>query len=338
MLLRLIIAAGSDETSPAAVAQQVVQAAQHDQTIKGVLGWPTSSSAMATIKILTAAHLPMISPTASSEALQKSPYFFRMAPSNLDEATVAAKYVKQVLHASHIVLFFDKKDLYSKTLSKDFASHFTSGGFTLIKEQYQVGQPAGLPSLVKQGLRTKPDLIFFAGYASDVSVILKNLPACNPGQCPLVMGGNALYLQGDYSMTALENYSRLRITTFAYPGLEGALDSQEALFLQTYAKDFDPNKQYQAGTYGYNQPDGHDVASYEGIEVFLYASQTLLADGKTHFSSDDLQRMLKQIDRSHPFTQGVRGPIAFGSDGNSLFGQVIVLAGEKGGGVHPVYS
>jgi ABC-type branched-subunit amino acid transport system substrate-binding protein len=338
MLLRLIIAAGSDETSPTAVAQQVVQAAQQDPTIKGVLGWPTSSSAMATLPILTAAHLPMVSPTASSDALTKSPYFFRMVPSNRDQEVVAAKYVQQVLHANRIVIFVDPHDPYSGTLSDDFASHFTGGGFTLLKEQYQIGQPAGLPNLVAKALQAKPDLIFFAGYASDMSVILKNLPACSPGQCPLVMGGDGLYLQGDYSVTALANYSRLRITTPAYPDLGGASDSQEALFLQTYAQAFDPNKQYQTGTYGYNQPEGHTILSYEGVEVFLHASQTLLASGKTHFNPDDLQHALKQIDHSHP-VQGVRGPIAFGPDGNSLFGQeqVVVLEGEQGGSVHRVY-
>ncbi len=337
VLLRLIIAAGSDETSPTAVAQQVVQAARQDPTIKGVLGWPTSYGAMATIPILTAAHLPMISPTASSDALAKSPYFFRMAPSNRDQAVIAATYVQQVLHANRIVLFVDPHDPYSGTLSDDFASHFTGSGSSLIKEQYQVGQPAGLPNLVKQALQAKPDLIFFAGYASDVSVILKNLPACSPGQCPLVMGGDALYSHDDYSVTALANYSRLCFTSFAYLGQEEASESQ-ALFLQTYAKVFDPNKQYQAGTYGYNQPEAGTILSYEGAEVFLHAIRTLLASGKTHFSPDDLQHVLKQIDHSHP-VQGVRGPIAFGPDGSSLFGQeqVIVLEGEQGGGVHRVY-
>jgi hypothetical protein len=48
-------------------------------------------------------------------------------------------------------------------------------------------------------------------------------------------------------------YPLLRFTSFAYPDLTGALGNQETLFLQTYAKDFDPNKQYQAGTYGYNR-------------------------------------------------------------------------------------
>jgi ABC-type branched-subunit amino acid transport system substrate-binding protein len=338
MLLRLIIAAGSDETSPATVAQQIVQTAQQDPTIKGVLGWPTSSGAMTTVPILTAAHLPMISPTASSDALARFPYFFQIAPSNRDQAAVAAAYVQQVLHANRIVLFVDPHDSYSRNLYDDFASHFTGSGSTLIKEQYQIGQPAGLPNLVAQALQAKPDLIFFAGYASDVSVILKNLPPCSPGQCPLVMGGDGLYLQGDYSVTALANYSRLRITTPAYPDLGGASNSQEALFLQTYAQVFDPSKQYQAGTYGYNQPEGHTILSYEGVEVFLHTIRTLLASGKTHFSPDNLQHALKQIDHSHPI-QGIRGPIAFGPDGSSLFGQeqVIVLEGEKGGGVHRVY-
>jgi len=51
------------------VAKQIVQLAQKDKTIVGVMGWPFSGYAIDAIKVLAAARIPMLSQTASSDAL-----------------------------------------------------------------------------------------------------------------------------------------------------------------------------------------------------------------------------------------------------------------------------
>src|SRR5712691_871474 len=78
--VRLLIAnAGNVPTNATMVAQQIVQAAQHDKTIVGVMGWPFSSHTLNAVKILAAAGIPLVSETASSDLLTKiSPYFFRV--------------------------------------------------------------------------------------------------------------------------------------------------------------------------------------------------------------------------------------------------------------------
>src|SRR5437867_1993662 len=88
------------------VAQQIVNLAKADPTFVGVMGWPFSSRALAVINVLARAHIPMVSQTASSDSLSgRSPYFFRVAPSNKTQGVIGATYAEQVLHAKTAVLF-----------------------------------------------------------------------------------------------------------------------------------------------------------------------------------------------------------------------------------------
>jgi ABC-type branched-subunit amino acid transport system substrate-binding protein len=330
-LLRLLVASSTfDTVSPAQVAQQIVEAAQQDATIKGVMGWPTTASAQSSLAILAAAHIPMLSASASGDTLSgQSLFFFRLSPTNTFQEELAARYVKNVLHAKRVALFEDPNDPFSRTLADAFVKYFADADHRIIvQENYVKGHPETLPELAKQAIAQHPDLLYFSGYAGDASVVLKSLPACNPGSCLLVMGGEAFYLQADYALDDLANYTRLRFTSFAFPGLWRIQNSPQPGFFKDYAQIFDPNGQYRPGTYGYNLPEGHTMLSYDAIRVLLYASNT--AQDQFHFTPNDLRQALTRITRSHPF-QGVSGPIAFGPNGDNSLGKVMVLAGNTPG-------
>src|SRR5215467_271584 len=199
-VILLVANSGNDATYATTVARQVVQAAQQDHTIVGVMGWPFSSRAINVVKVLAAAHIPMVSQTASSDLLsQVSPYFFRVAPSNNGQAIAGAKYVEQALHARNVAMFVDPSDSYSSSLAADFSRQFKADGNTIaVTENYTVG-PGGrgkLPTLLQDALSHNPDLIYFSGYANDVSVLLTNLPTSGPFASLQVMGGDALYELG----------------------------------------------------------------------------------------------------------------------------------------------
>src|SRR5207248_8375051 len=88
--VRLLIANTGDTAAYAkTVAQQIVRQAQTDKTIVGVMGWAYSSRTQQAVNVLAAAHIPMVSQTATSVLLTGiSPYFFRVAPP--DTAQIAA--------------------------------------------------------------------------------------------------------------------------------------------------------------------------------------------------------------------------------------------------------
>jgi ABC-type branched-subunit amino acid transport system substrate-binding protein len=59
------------------------------------MGWPFSAYAISTINVLKDAHIPMVSQTASSDALTGvSAYFFRVAPSNKSQGIAGARYAE----------------------------------------------------------------------------------------------------------------------------------------------------------------------------------------------------------------------------------------------------
>ncbi|GCF10515.1 ABC transporter substrate-binding protein [Dictyobacter arantiisoli] len=328
-LLRLMIAAADvDSLSPTTTATQIVQAAQKDPTIVGVMGWSTSRSALSALQVLSAAHIPMVSATASSDSLSgKSPYFFRVASTDTQQATLAAQYARQVLHARSVALFTDPDDTYSNSLAQAFMQHYQDSTHKLVHAPYiyTIGVPSTVESQMGDVLSHHPDLIYFAGYVNEASVVLKHLPACaaDSPQCLLVLGGDALYVQGDYSLDAFKNYGRFRFTAFASP--EEA-KQQHPQFFADYAKDFDPLGQYRAGFYGYNATDADIILGYDATNVLIQASERLQGQDAQALNSQNLARILHTIQ-----VNGVSGKISFDKNGNLMRKNIIILRGNENG-------
>jgi ABC-type branched-subunit amino acid transport system substrate-binding protein len=341
--VRLLIAnSGNDATYATTVAQQIVQLAQQDHTIVGVMGWPFSSHALDAIKVLVAAHIPMVSQTASSDLLTRvSPYFFRVAPSNDGQGIAGAHYAEQKLHAKNVALFVDPSDAYSSSLAADFSRQFKADGNNIIvTENYTVG-PGGrgkLPSLLQDALSHNPDLIYFSGYSPDVSVLLTNLPTSGPFANLQVMGGDALYELGGYPSSARAGFNRLHFTAFAYPDewdIAG-LKAQKPVFFTDYASAFNPNGQQPSGIYGYTRTTGDVMLSYDATLALLTGSKLALSTGggnKNRITPDELRQELTRITGTQAL-QGVSGRIAFGPDGNPINKAFVILYVDMLGRIH----
>ena len=337
MLVRLLIAnSGSQSAYASTVAQQIVKAASADPTIVGVMGWPFSSHTTSAVGILAKAHIPMVSQTASSDSLTNvSPYFFRVAPTNKTEGIVGAQYAEKTLHAKNVALFEDLADPYSSSLAQDFMQQFTADGNHIVAtEQYTVGKPDKLPSLLQDALTKNPDLIYFSGYASDVATLLTNLPTSGQFANLEILGGDALYELNGYSTSARAGFDRMRFTSFAYPDewdVQG-LTSQKPAFFGEYRADFDPNNQHTTGNpYGYIRADNDVMLSYDAMLAILNASSDILQGGTNQkITPSALQQALSQINGAKSF-QGVSGQISFGPDGNPTNKAILILFVAQGG-------
>jgi serine/threonine protein kinase/ABC-type branched-subunit amino acid transport system substrate-binding protein len=330
--IRLLIASSGSQTPYATqVAQQIVQLAQSDKTFVGVMGWPYSSRALAVVQTLGAAHIPMVSQTASSDQLTNiSPYFFRVAPSNSIQGIAGAHYIEQVLHAHTVALFEDQTDPYSQSLAQDFATQFQHDGNRIVAtEQYQVGQPSTLPAALQDALSKNPDVIYFSGYANDVSTLLTDLP---PGKLP-VMGGDALYELGGYPSSARAGFSRLHFTAFAYPDEWDVLGltAQKPDFFTSYAAAFDPNRLHQGSPYGFTRPDNDAILSYDATVALLHSIDMALTQANQNtVTPQQVQQALRQLNGKNAF-QGVSGQIAFGADGNPVDKSIVILYVDPNG-------
>ena len=335
VLVRLLVANSGDQNSYATqVSEQIKQLAQSDPTFVGVMGWPFSSRVQATYTALTQAHIPMVSQTASSDSLTGiSPYFFRVAPANKTQAVIGAKYAEKVLNAKKIVVFVDPSDPYSQSLAQYFTSQFTADGNTVLKtENYTVGSAghAQLPQLLQDAENQNPDLIYFSGYAADVSILLTDLPTSGPYASLPIMGGDALYELG-YPSSARNGFSHLRFTAFAYPDEWDVqnLSSQKPAFFTEYSAAFNPSGQHAGGQYGYTRADSDVILSYDAMFVLLKASNIALTTNK-NFTGSDLQKDLLQITGSKA-VQGVSGQISFDAQGNPVNKAIVVLYVDAGG-------
>jgi eukaryotic-like serine/threonine-protein kinase len=338
--VRLLIASsGNDATYATTVAQQIMQVVQQDHTIVGVMGWPFSSRTINAISVLENAHIPMVSQTASSDQLTGiSPYFFRVTPSNKGQGMAEARYAEQVLHAKNVALFVDPSDAYSSSLAADFSLQFKADGNNIIViENYTVGsQGQGqLPGKLQDALSHNPDLIYFSGYASDISVILANMPTTGQFANLQVMGGDALYELGGYRINGRAGFGRLHFTSFAYPDewdIAG-LSAQKPAFFTDYASAFNPNGQQPSGIYGYTRTSSDVMLSYDATLALLAASNGALGGGKTSITPGDVQQALTRITGAHAI-QGVSGPIAFGPDGDPINKPFVILFVDPQGRIH----
>jgi len=340
--VRLLVAnSGNVATYATTVAQQIVLAAQQDHTIVGVMGWPFSSRAINAIRVLASAHIPMVSQTASSDQLTGiSPYFFRVAPSNKGQGIAGAQYAEQVLHAKNVALFVDPADSYSSSLAADFSQQFKADHNTIaVTENYTVGsQGQGqLPTLLQDALSHNPDLIYFSGYAGDISVLLANLPTSGPAANIQILGGDALYELGGYSTSGRANFSRLHFTSFAYPDeweIAG-LKAQKPAFFTDYANAFNPNGQQPSGAYGYTRTSSDVMLSYDATLALLTASGRALnsAGGNKNITPADVQQALAQI-KGAQAVQGVSGPIAFDAHGDPLNKPFVILSVDPQARIH----
>ena len=329
--VRLLIASSGSQAQYAMnVAQQIVQLAQADKTVVGVMGWPFSSRTADAVSILGKAHIPIISQTASSDSLSGiSPYFFRVVPPNTVQASAGSHYAEQTLHANTAALFVDNTDPYSQTLAQDFSQQFTKDGKTIVDtETYKVGKTATLPASLQKALSTHPDIIYFSGYASDMSTLLTDLPT---GNTTTILGGDALYELDGYNSSARADFSHLRFTAFAYPDewdILGQAASKPAFFAN-YAHAYSTNAS-QVG-YHYTRADNDAILSYDATIALLRATNAALASGKQAVTPQDEQQALL-----HTAFQGVSGQIAFGSNGDPVNKAIVILSVDSKGQIRMV--
>lgn len=333
--VRLLIANSGSQTSYVTqVAQQIVQLAQHDKTFVGVMGWPFSTRTQAALTILKNAHIPMVSQTSSDDGLtNSSPYFFRVVPSNKIQGVEGASYATTKLNAHAVALFYDPQDSYSQSLAQDFRQSFEQNpqNKIVVEEKYTVGKSVTVAQAIQDALTKNIDLIYFSGYASDISTLLSNLPS---GNIP-VLGGDALYELGGYQSSARANFSRLHFTSFAYPDewdVQG-YSAQKPAFFTEYSAAFNPNGQHPGGAYGFTRASSDVMLSYDATVTLLSGYNDTLNTGKTTVTPQDLQQGLLALNGKNSI-QGVSGQIALGPNGDPIDKAIVVLYVDPQGHIH----
>jgi len=169
-------------------------------------------------------------------------------------------------------------------------------------------------------LRDHPDIIYFAGYPEDVSILLEQkLPSDL-----LILGGDALYQLGGYTKAASSSLSHLRFTAPVYPDQWEilSLSAQKPAFFKDYVRAFGDGK--PGLRYGINRMDSGTMLSYDATKALLEAIKHTL-EKKHPITTDNIQAELLALDAF----DGVTGQISFRV--NSSEDKAITVVCNKGG-------
>jgi serine/threonine protein kinase/ABC-type branched-subunit amino acid transport system substrate-binding protein len=306
------------ETVPE-VTQQIVQFAKNNKNFLGVVGFSFSQSVSDGMDALNKADIPVVSPAASSAnfASHKWSYFYRIVPNASTEGSDAAAYARNTLQAQQAFVFSDPANDYSGSLGEQFSGAF--GPVNITSEIYSVKDDATQAFAPDQILKLStyltqasipPTVIFCACYASDFSMLRKQLPD-KINKNIFFMGGEALYELGAYT----DNYANIYFTAFSFPDTiqkqcmaAGATQCQQEQlqfsgdYCQQFSSDIKADcKAYDTG----GRPGPHAIQAYDAIYALLQAYT------QAKKKADLLSRESVQQAFSRVSFQGISGYIDF---------------------------
>lgn len=326
------------------ISNRVLKAGNPDHII-GVIGWPFSTPTINARDIIAAAHLPLISQTASSVKLSgSSPYFFRVnPPDDLQGNTLGTVAVNQ-LHAKTILVLRDPTDAYSVSLADAFSKRVTALNAQAINNpnDYFTEDSTTTESyqkVVQDAVTNNADIIFLPGLDADavrLTHALATAARANPTNAALA---KLRILAGDGVDTSLllgqghgqdaeiahefpQDFQRLSFSAFGHPDEWNFLHIPPNLQPKFFSA---WTNLYQSSTVQENNapPPGNDaILTYDAVKICIYAAT--LADD--HLTGQTVRDALAAIGNGNaPAYQGVSGRIFFNAQGNPVDKALVLL-------------
>lgn len=254
---------------------------------------------------------------------KRSTNFFRVAPTNTEEARAAARYITQ--HSYHKVLLVkdvNEGDSYVQTLGNAFATNVKADSTepyrspdeplqTATREQLMVRIFAQMHSDI---CAIKPDLIYFAGRGTDLGYFLTAMSssgACGLGPLDVMTGDDAENLVGGRISTSGDVSFTVFYTAFAHTGEWNGfpLTSDYVKNYRDFAEAF-ARKNFKDA----NLDDGEAMVHYDAVQVAVSATHN---DPLATTEPETVANFLVGT-RCHNTVPGASGPIAFDPDGNPI--------------------
>jgi ABC-type branched-subunit amino acid transport system substrate-binding protein len=319
------------------VARQIVEAAERDDRIVGVVGISQSREvSRQAIRILEEAELPVITGTATAdEMIHSSETYYQIAPRNRRIAEMMATFTHhhptvhrgtEVEIARNAVIVTDHSDEYSENLAADLQQAFSTRGHEVIgvysypvaddslplpNYPYEVTQAGSLGEVATglcANLDLSRDVVLFTGRAQQFVGLLnalKNETDCSTATQPItIVAGDTLTRLIQEPTVHLESYPFLRLyyAAFGAPSLPVGDSNLPAQFVQDYTHAF-------AGASGDVAVDISDPAlNYDAFQVLQEAINQVYANGPT----PTRQLVAAEFKHGQIELDGVTGYLTFG--------------------------
>ncbi|HEU5380089.1 MAG TPA: ABC transporter substrate-binding protein [Ktedonobacteraceae bacterium] len=278
------------DTTVPLIMDQILVLSQQDSALRGMIGLPFSQ---ATKVALTGdwkryhSSIPLISPSATSNDFSNTPLFYRISSSDKQQVCDMVHEIKTNLGPAYtkidpnsnprftIALFYDEGDAYSFSLEQSTRGIIAQderyllpgcAGATdinLIPEKITLNNADTYQAAIKDAVAARADMIFFAGYVSDLNAFETQLESVQKfGYRIPIVGADGLFdIAGNITVSYTDVYS----TTYASP--VEARNSVLSNLLELYQQNF--GKLQVRGVKPLLPP--HAILAYDAASAFLEA-------------------------------------------------------------------
>ena len=271
-------------------AVQVAQQLTGDPGVIAVVGHPESGNTIEALPVYADAEhsgangVVAISPTASSPQLSgKSPWFFRVAPSDNDAAHVTAQWAFDSLGAKRAAIIY-RNDSYGRDWASTFAQTFTRRGARVIAREPYLNGVTEWDAYAQLLATMRPDVVLFPGDAVDALAFIRALKA---------HGVTAPFIGGDGTEQINRHAEAIGARYVAFFRADRATSPEALWFLSRYRERFKQD------------PDMFAALSYDAAIVM---GRTIISGARTRAA---LRLALERIGNGAPSVDGVAGRIAF---------------------------
>lgn len=157
--------------------------------VVGVIGDMCDISCRAAVPVYDEAGMTTISPgcTAPGLTMGGSSSFNRVAPSQAFTAVRAADYILDQLNVPRVSVIHDEQ-VVGRHLAETFAAHFTERGGELSGYHMVESRTLSIPALLEAVILDEPDLVYFAGRASNAAQLKQALVNEGSPELPFFLG------------------------------------------------------------------------------------------------------------------------------------------------------
>lgn len=275
-----------------------------DAGVIAVIGGVTSAEAIQMVPVADTANRVLLSPSASSPQLSGiSSNFFRVYPSDSSEGTVMARYAYDTLRLNKVVVIA-KEEPYAKGIQKVFSDEFRRKGGQVVELIEFPPFTRDFAALADRATGLKPDGVYLAGYAEEISRLIRELRAHQYSGLILTTSAVAA---GSTLADLGKDAEGILFTQISFQ-VEGNVSPQVKEFVSEFRKRYDQD------------PDLYAAHGYDAFNVLLEAKQKGGSSGTSFW---------KGMRNIHDYP-GVTGTIQFDEKGDvQKFPRVYVVQGGR---------
>ena len=294
-------------------AVEIAALMRADPSVVAVVGHPESGTTLDAAGVYAdlehdgANALAAVSPTGTSPALSgRSPWIFRVCPSDVAASEAAARFVLDSLRARRAAIVY-RNDPYGRDWTRAFTKVFTDAGGSVIQRAPYLAGVTEWDAYAAHLRRLAPDVLLFPGGAEDFEPFFASLRA--HGVRLPVLGGDATAPLAQKP----ELYAGIMFTSFFVA--TRPVSEEGRRFVVEYRRKFG------------EPPDPRAALSYDAA---MLIGRAVLAAGANRAKVRD---WLEEVGGKQPAFRGATGAIAF-NDRHDVVNKPVVIEriGAPGGG------